>query len=83
MKKLSKDAQLQMKDSDIDFSDIPETDEAFWQTAEVIMPEKQKIHIALDASVLSFFKEDGRGYQNRINEVLKSYVRAHQRKTAE
>ncbi len=29
-----------MKDEDIDFSDIPELDEAFWENAEWVKPEK-------------------------------------------
>ena len=31
----------------------------------------------LDADVLSWFKAQGPGYQTRINELLREYVRAH------
>ncbi len=60
---------------DIDFSDIPETDEAFWADAQVEIPSgKTAISIRVDNDVLSFFKKQGKGYQARMNAVLKSYV---------
>ena len=64
-----------MKDSEIDYSDIPETDEAFWADAEVVMP-KNKVHVSirLDSDIVDWFKKRGRGYQSRINAVLKSYI---------
>lgn len=67
-----------MKDSDIDFSDIPELDEEFFRNAKVVLPEpKAAVSIRLDTEVLKWFKSQGRGYQTRINAVLKTYVRAH------
>ena len=68
-----------IKDKDIDFSDIPELDETFWKNAELKTPEnKTKITIRVDNEVLSWFKKKvGRGYQTRINAVLKTYVEAH------
>ena len=64
-----------IKDSEIDYSDIPETDEAFWADAEVVMP-KNKVHVSirLDPDVVDWFKKQGRGYQSRINAVLKTYI---------
>lgn len=29
----------EIKDEDIDFSDIPELDESFWEEAEVVVPD--------------------------------------------
>ena len=40
-----------LSDKDIDYSDIPETDEKFWSDAEVLFPTK-KTHV----SQFSFFK---------------------------
>ncbi len=61
----------------IDFSDIPELDEDFWENAEWIEPDKtQPLTIRVKASVLDYFKAGGKGYQTRINAVLESYVRA-------
>ena len=37
---------------------------------------KQAISIRLDTDVLEFFKDEGPGYQSRINAVLRSYMDA-------
>ena len=37
-------------------------------------PMKKHINIRLDADVLDWFKATGRGYQTRINNVLRAYV---------
>ncbi len=67
-----------MDDREIDYSDIPETDEDFWKKAKLVVPEKKsRISIRLDNEVLEWFKSQGKGYQTRINTVLKSYMNAH------
>ena len=69
-----------IKDEDIDYSDIPELDEKFWNNAELRMPEPKKgVFIRLDADILDWFKEQGRGYQTRINSILRSYYETHQK----
>ncbi len=66
------------KDEDIDFSEIPELDEAFWRDAELVEPDStEQITMRVKRSVLDYFKAPGKGYQTRINRVLESYVRAH------
>src|SRR2546430_2010903 len=37
-------------------------------------PPKRDIHIRIDADVLDWFKRTGRGYQTRINDVLRTFV---------
>lgn len=72
-----------MRDEDIDYSDIPELDESFWETAEVVMPvaaEKKQISIKIDSEVLDYFRKDGPGYQTRMNAALRSFVRAQRAK---
>ncbi len=65
------------KDESIDFSDIPELDDTFWQRAELVDPDlTEEITLHVKRSVLSHFKAPGKGYQTRINRVLESYVRA-------
>ena len=69
-----------IKDERIDFSDIPELDEAFWKRAEIIEPDHtEQITLRVKRSVLTYFKTPGKGYQTRINGVLESYVRTKQR----
>ena len=51
-----------------------------WSKATVVMPPaKAAISLRLDTDVLAFFKAQGRGYQTRINAVLRSYMEAQQR----
>ena len=69
-----------MSDADIDFSDIPELDADFFRNAKVRMPRtKRAVSIRLDQDVLAWFKEQGRGYQTRMNAVLRAYMQAHTR----
>ena len=65
------------RDKDIDFSDIPELDEAFWREAELVEPDlSEQITTCVKRSVLEYFKAPGKGYQARINRVLERYVRS-------
>ena len=59
--------------------DAHPTDEVFWKTAKIVMPQpKETMPIRIDADVLEWFRKQGRGYQTRINAILRSYMRAHQ-----
>jgi uncharacterized protein (DUF4415 family) len=62
-----------MTDAEIDYSDIPPLDKSFFAKAtEVWPPAKQQLTIRLDADVLAWLKANGRGYQTRINRILRS-----------
>jgi len=64
-------------DKGIDFSDIPKLGPDFWRKATVRMPQKKEsITLRLDRDVLAWFRSLGRGYQTRINAVLRSYAQA-------
>ena len=67
-----------MKDENIDYSDIPALDDDFFKNAEVRTPAKQSVTIRIDTDVLAWFKEQGKGYQSRINKLLRVYMDAHQ-----
>ena len=61
-----------MKDSEIDYSDIPPLDKSFLKKAKVAWPPlKKQLTIRLDADVLEWLKGHGRGYQTRINRILR------------
>ena len=63
-----------LTDADIDTTDIPPLDDAFFANAALRMPEPKKtITIRLDADVLDWFKSQGKGYQTRSNAVLRVY----------
>ncbi|CAM3584696.1 hypothetical protein CCOS865_03784 [Pseudomonas reidholzensis] len=68
----------QQDDPEIDTSDIPELGEAFFRQAELRVPAKQTVTIRLDADVLAWFKDQGAGYQTRINQLLRQYMQAQQ-----
>lgn len=55
------------------------TDEAFWKNARVVYPErKATVTMRLDADLLAWFRQE-RGYQTRINAILRSYMNAHRK----
>ena len=71
-----------MADKDIDYSDIPPLSPELFAKAIVrkgLKPvsHKSQITLRLDTEVLEWFKTQGRGYQTRINAILKSYKEAH------
>lgn len=72
-----------LRDRDIDYSDIPELDADFFRQARVVTPpRKQQLTIRLDTDVLAWLKGQGKGYQSRINAVLRAYYEAHREETA-
>jgi uncharacterized protein (DUF4415 family) len=61
-----------MKDAEIDCSDIPPLDKSFLKKATASWPPvKEQLTIRLDADVLKWLKGHGRGYQTRINRILR------------
>ena len=68
----------EMEDKDIDTSDIPELDDAFFSNAEIKLPAKQPVTLRVDADVLTWFKAQGQGYQTRINKLLRRYMENQQ-----
>jgi uncharacterized protein (DUF4415 family) len=73
------DRLANQRDDEIDTSDIPLLDDDFFRRAEVRVPAKQAVTIRLDADVLAWFKDQGSGYQTRINSLLRQYMQARQR----
>ncbi len=67
-----------LKDRNIDYSDIPELDESFFSKATVQWPPaKKQLTLRLDEDVLDWLKKQGKGYQTKINTILRSYYEAH------
>ena len=52
-----------------------------WESTIIIglPPRKRDVHIRLDADVLDWFRAQGRGYQTRINAVLRAFVEARKK----
>ena len=73
-----------MKDEDIDFSDIPEITPEMVARAVVRrdfkpIPRKKQLTLRIDGDIVEWYKDQGRGYQTRINSLLRAYMDAHQR----
>jgi uncharacterized protein (DUF4415 family) len=61
-------------DSEIDTSDIPEMTDEQWKHARrghFYRPRKRQITARVDADVLDWLKSQGKGYQSRINAILR------------
>jgi uncharacterized protein (DUF4415 family) len=57
--------------------DAHATDAEFWKSAKVVMPTpKEIVTMRLDADLLSWFRRQ-RGYQTRINAILRAYMHVH------
>lgn len=70
-----------IKDAEIDYSDIPPLDKSFFtKAAQAWPPAKQQLTIRLDADVLAWLKANGRGYQTRINRILRSAMESQPRR---
>jgi uncharacterized protein (DUF4415 family) len=72
-----------MKDEDIDFSDAPEITPEKFAKAIVrrgLKPRtKTQVTLRVDTDVLEWYKKQGRGYQTKINLLLRAYMQEHQR----
>jgi len=67
-----------MTDEEIDTSDIPPLDEAFFANAKLRLPKgKVPVVISVDADVIEWFKAQGDEYQKLLNAALRIYAEAH------
>jgi len=72
-----------MRDKDIDFSDVPPLDNTFLKRATIPWPPvKKQLTIRLDADVLEWLKGHGKGYQTRINRILRVVMESQPRPPA-
>jgi uncharacterized protein (DUF4415 family) len=62
--------------------DAQPLDDEFWRTAKILSPPalgKKHTGIRIDADVLDWFRRQGRGWQTRMNAVLRAYYETHKR----
>ncbi len=70
------DIERAMRD-DPDWQDFMDID---WSKAVMVVPGKKKaVSIRLDEDILDFFQATGKGYQTRINSVLRHFVTEQKR----
>jgi uncharacterized protein (DUF4415 family) len=63
-----------MPDETIDTSDIPPLTDDFWKNAvrnPFYKPTKTSTTVRIDSDVLAWLKSQGKGYQSRINAILR------------
>jgi uncharacterized protein (DUF4415 family) len=71
----------------VDTSDIPEISPEQFARAVVrrgLKPSaaKAQLTIRVDRDVLEWYRQKGRGYQTRINKLLRAYMEAHPKEVA-
>ena len=62
-------------DSEIDFSDIPELGGEAWKHPRpnpFYRPVKKQLTVRLDADVIAWLRKQGKGYQTRMNGLLRA-----------
>jgi uncharacterized protein (DUF4415 family) len=72
-RQLTEEEQKRLDKARIDYSDIPPLGDEFFATAQRAWPPaKQQVTIRLDSDVLEWLRTNGRGYQTRINRILRA-----------
>jgi uncharacterized protein (DUF4415 family) len=72
-------ALFALADDEIDTSDIPELPPRAWKDAvrgRFYRPIKQAVSMRLDADVIAWLKKRGKGYQTRVNRILRQQMLA-------
>jgi uncharacterized protein (DUF4415 family) len=73
-----------MKDEDIDLSDIPELTDEDWVggvRGKFYRPTKQKLTVRIDADLIARLKSGGPGYNKRLNDILRAALATPQTKS--
>jgi len=67
---------IEVKEQKIDYSEIPELSDAWFQQAKRAsqLPGKKQVSLRIDEDILEFFKQQGSRYQSRMHAVLRAYV---------
>jgi len=74
-----------IRDDQIDFSDIPEITEEELRTKTIyvgLIPgpgKKKSVTIRLDDDIVKWFKRQGKGWQTKMNWVLRLYFASHRK----
>jgi uncharacterized protein (DUF4415 family) len=72
-------------DSEIDTTDIPEMSEQQWKNAvrgRFYRPNKTSTTLRIDSDVLAWLRSGGKGYQSRLNAILRREMLAALKRSA-
>ncbi|MCG8347088.1 MAG: BrnA antitoxin family protein [Chloroflexales bacterium] len=59
-----------MTDEELDYSEIPPLTDEFFARAKLVLPNA----VELDPDIVAWFKQHGRDYPTRINQILREYI---------
>lgn len=77
-RQLSRPEARRLAAAPIDYSDIPPLGDEFFAKARTPWPPaKKQLTVRLDADVLDWLKAQGKGYQTRINRILRAAMEGH------
>jgi uncharacterized protein (DUF4415 family) len=77
------EALCRRPESEIDFSDIPEITDEQWRNAvrmNPYLPKKKQLTVRLDADVFDWLQGMGKGYQTKLNAMLRMAMKASRTK---
>lgn len=66
-----------LKEEDIDYSDIPELEEDWFERASLILPHGRSVPVDLDNDVVEWYRTQDRNFQAKINAILRAYMNKH------
>ena len=69
--------EIEAARSDPDAQPIDVDAPDFWEEAVLVFPSKKLVCLRIDREVLGWFRQQGKGYQTRMNAVLRVYMEAH------
>jgi len=75
----------QQPDAGIDYSDIPPLTADFWKNAvrnPFCRPNKTHTTVRVDSDVLAWLKSQGKGYQTRLNAILREAMMKDEHKAS-
>lgn len=59
--------------------DLQGIDDSWLEAAEIVFPQsKAQLTLRLDKDVIAFFKHQGKGYQTRMNAILRAYMQSQE-----
>ncbi|WP_267274861.1 BrnA antitoxin family protein [Salmonella enterica] len=76
-------ALVKKSDDEIDYSDIPASEDGQWSEAvrgKFFRPLKTQALVRIDADVMEWLKRPGKGYQTRLNAILREAMLREQNK---
>lgn len=63
-----------IRDDQIDYSDIPQADEEWFKNAKLKMPKGKTGFVKLDDDVVNWYRSHEENYLARMNAILRAYM---------